>query len=108
MAKRPARLSPRRSSPVHRKRGRQSSLPPEIARWYSTARWRRRREQQLADEPRCVACLAEGVVTEATVADHIERATDEHSFWYGELQSLCGTHHQAKRQAESKGRVWRL
>lgn len=83
---------------------RQSSLPPEVARLYSTARWRQRRAQQLAAEPLCRACRKEQRVTAATVADHIERATDERSFWNSSLQSLCFTHHQAKRQAESNGR----
>ena len=46
-------------------------------------------------------------MTEATVADHIERATDEHSFWNGALASLCNSCHQSKRQAESRGAKWR-
>jgi 5-methylcytosine-specific restriction protein A len=86
---------------------RQSSLPPHIAKFYSTARWRRRRDAQIAAEPRCQACLQERRLSPATVADHIERATDEQSFWTGRLQSLCTTHHQAKRQAESKGQAWK-
>lgn len=85
---------------------RQSSLPPHIARLYGTARWRKRRAQQLNTEPLCAACKGEGILAEATVADHIDRATDEQSFWSGRLQSLCSTHHQAKRQAESQGNDW--
>lgn len=86
---------------------RQSSLPPHIAKLYSKQAWRRRRDHQLNTEPRCVVCLRLGVLVKATVADHIEPATDEHSFWHGALQSLCSMHHQAKRQAESNGKQWR-
>lgn len=87
--------------------GRQSSLPPELAKLYSTAAWRRRRASQLYLESRCVACMHEGRVVEATVADHIESATDEQSFWFGALQSLCKPHHDSKRQAESQGKAWK-
>lgn len=96
-----------RQSERQRKRKRQSSLPLEVAKLYSTAAWQRRRAQQLAAEPLCRACRREQRVIAATVADHIERATDARSFWDGPLQSLCATHHQAKRQAESRGKQWR-
>ena len=88
------------------KANRQSSLPPHVAKLYSTARWQRRRELQLRADPRCAACLREGRLIQATVADHIERATDETSFWQGALQSLCATHHASKRAAESRGTSW--
>ena len=107
MPQRPPRLTHPRPSARQRKSKRQSSLPPEVARLYSTAAWRRRRDQQLRAERLCRACRKEQRVTEATVADHIERATDEHSFWTGPLQSLCATHHASKRQAESNGKAWR-
>jgi hypothetical protein len=48
-----------------------------------------------------------GQLTPATVADHVERATDEKSFKEGALQSICGPHHAEKRAAESKGTEWR-
>jgi 5-methylcytosine-specific restriction protein A len=92
---------------MQRKNQRQSSLPPHVAKFYSTARWRRRRDHQLATEPRCVVCLKAGQLTVATVADHIERATDAQSFWQGPLQSLCAPHHQSKRQAEATGNEFR-
>lgn len=107
LQQRPPRLSPSRRSESQRKSKRQSSLPPEVARLYSTVAWRRRRKSQLDAEPLCRACRKERRITKATVADHIERATDEQSFWHGALQSLCATHHNAKRQAESKGNQWR-
>lgn len=105
MPTRPASLTPPRSS--ERERKRQSSLPPQVARLYSTAAWTRRSKAHRAAEPWCRMCKAMGVSTKATVADHIERATDAESFWIGPLQSLCWSHHQTKRQAESRGKVWK-
>jgi hypothetical protein len=56
----------------------------------------------------CRACLQRGVVTEATIADHIKewgwddpRGPDLYGpegFWFGELQSLCAEHHAHKRK----------
>jgi hypothetical protein len=44
-------------------------------------------------------CLAEGIATAATVADHVEpHRGDAHLFWNGELQSLCASHHNAAKQ----------
>jgi hypothetical protein len=49
-------------------------------------------------------CLAKGHITAATVADHITPHRDDpHSFWYGELQSLCALHHDSDKQAIEKG-----
>jgi 5-methylcytosine-specific restriction protein A len=78
--------------------------------WYGTQRWRRRAAAQLAREPRCQMCLAEGKVTTARVADHIEdHKGDWHAFWRGELQSLCFAHHNAKtRLTETERRTGRI
>lgn len=70
---------------------------------YGTARWQRRRAHQLAIEPLCRMCFAEGVVCVATVADHIEaHRGDVERFWSGALQSLCAPHHNAVKQAEER------
>jgi hypothetical protein len=39
--------------------------------WYSLQRWRKRARHQLRIEPLCAACLAQGRLTPATIADHI-------------------------------------
>lgn len=68
-------------------------------KWYGTQRWRKRRAAQLLAEPLCTMCLAEGIATAATVADHVEpHRGDAHLFWNGELQSLCASHHNAAKQ----------
>ncbi len=75
--------------------------------WYSLARWRRRRANQLAGEPLCRFHAARGEVVPATVADHIEpHRGDAHLFWYGKLQSLCKACHDSdKRREENGGRA---
>jgi hypothetical protein len=72
--------------------------------WYKLARWcgkHGRRTVQLAEEPLCRMCVAQGRITKATVADHVERHNgDADKFWFGDLQSLCDEHHSATKQAE--------
>jgi 5-methylcytosine-specific restriction protein A len=60
---------------------------------------------QLRCEPLCRMCVAEDQVTPATVADHvIPHRGDYALFWNGELQSLCGHHHNsAKQREEARG-----
>jgi hypothetical protein len=69
--------------------------------WYGLRRWRAKSKAQLAAEPLCRMCQAEGVVTAATVADHIEpHRGDPEKFWNGALQSLCEWHHNRAKQRE--------
>jgi 5-methylcytosine-specific restriction enzyme A len=73
--------------------------------WYNLGRWRKRSKAQLRAEPLCRMCAARGIVTVATVADHIEpHQGDWNSFLIGELQSLCvPCHDQGKRTIERRG-----
>lgn len=68
--------------------------------FYGSGRWKRIRLAQLRREPLCRLCLEEGVIKPARVADHIiprrEGGTEDES----NIQSLCWTHHQRKRQQE--------
>lgn len=80
--------------------------PPRPSRkWYSSARWQRRRKAQLDDEPLCRMCLEQGHVTPATVCDHITPHKDqEEAFWSGPFQSLCAAHHDStKAREENRG-----
>jgi hypothetical protein len=74
-------------------------------RWYSLARWRRIRAQQLAAEPLCRLCARVGKVERASVADHVEKHFgDPIKFWHGKLQSLCrNCHERHKKFFESRG-----
>ena len=67
--------------------------------WYQLEIWRRRRRLHLLHEPLCRMCLARGVTTPATVADHIEHhRSDWNEFRLGELQSLCKDCHDSKKR----------
>jgi 5-methylcytosine-specific restriction enzyme A len=70
-------------------------------RWYSKAQWQKRRAHQLRNYPLCAMCLAQGITTPATIADHVTpHRGDSQSFWYGTLQSLCKYHHDSTKQLE--------
>jgi hypothetical protein len=48
-------------------------------------------------------CEQQGRVTAATVADHVvQHEGNADLFWYGELQSLCATCHNARKQMIEK------
>lgn len=77
---------------------------------YKTAQWKRTRLAQLADEPLCRMCNAQGRITLATVCDHIDPKTkdDPATFYEGPFQSLCDDpryrcHSSRKQQQESRG-----
>jgi len=72
--------------------------------WYQFEVWRRRRRAHLKKEPLCCYCLEIGIVTPATIADHIlSHRGDWNKFLLGELQSLCEQHHNAKSRTEKLG-----
>lgn len=60
--------------------------------------WEKYRKGFLAEHPSCVQCKAEGIVTPATVVDHITpHRGDDVLFWDGKNhQPLCETHHNRK------------
>lgn len=74
-------------------------------RLYKTARWRRLREAYLDDNPLCVMCLKQEIVTEADVADHIKpHRGDEALFWsVDNLQALCKPCHDSHKAREERG-----
>ena len=59
------------------------------------------RRAQLRKEPLCAYCLRKGLVTAATVADHIvPHKGDARSQWTGPLQSLCHSCHVGEKAVE--------
>jgi 5-methylcytosine-specific restriction endonuclease McrA len=74
---------------------------------YSSAHWQRRRRLQLLQHPLCKFCLDRGIVTPASVADHVEpHHGNVNKFYLGELQSLCEPcHKNRKRHLELDGYV---
>lgn len=71
---------------------------------YNNSRWRKLRLRQLSKDPLCKDCLNQGLVTEATVCDHIDpHKGDMAMFWEGPFQSLCKYHHDVKTITEDGG-----
>src|SRR5262245_50671815 len=81
-------------------RGRQTKWD----KWYSTARWARIRRHQLLKHPLCKYCAERGIVTPATICDHVEpHYGDVNKFWLGPFQSLCKQcHDSTKRFIEAR------
>jgi 5-methylcytosine-specific restriction enzyme A len=75
--------------------------------WYQLERWRRIRRKQLAKEPLCRFCLAQGLPVPATIADHVvSHRGDWNAFLIGELQSLCKhCHDSTKRLDDSRSQI---
>ncbi len=70
-------------------------------RLYDSAQWKRLRALQLAREPWCAGCFAEGIWTIATEVDHIvPHRSDPVEFLTGLLQSMCKTCHDRKTAHE--------
>ena len=77
-------------------------------RLYKTARWLKLRQSVLDDEPLCRYCIEDEVVEEATVVDHIKpHRGDLDLFWdVTNLQSLCSTCHDGRKQREELGQTF--
>jgi 5-methylcytosine-specific restriction endonuclease McrA len=78
-------------------------------RLYTKNRWLSVRKQHLMKEPLCRFCLARGLVTLATVADHVVlHHGEQQAFWEGELQSLCASCHSGtkRKTEEQEKRGW--
>ena len=80
--------------------GRRRSTRPS-RKWYSKKEWRGKdgkRLRQLNAEPLCRLCPDHSKQL-ATIADHVIPHYDDHGlFWFGELQSLCKSCHDIKKQ----------
>jgi 5-methylcytosine-specific restriction protein A len=72
---------------------------------YNTRQWLSLRQIQLSRHPLCEGCKAEGIITPATVVDHIFPWSQigEQAFYMNKFQSLCVPHHSEKTQLEQKG-----
>lgn len=72
---------------------------------YNTRAWKVARQRQLQDEPLCRMCRDDGLITAASVCDHIEpHKGDRVKFFAGPFQSLCKRHHDGeKKQIEMRG-----
>jgi 5-methylcytosine-specific restriction enzyme A len=85
---------------------------------YTTRQWERVRQQKMARDPLCEACLQVGDIVPAEVVDHRTPITREgrekrsaaEAFPHLDgLASLCARHHNAKTRAEQLGeKNWML
>ena len=62
------------------------------------AKWRRARKRFLQSHPLCANCLSQGVLTPATVVDHIVPHRGDHRLFWDEQnwQPLCKACHDRK------------
>lgn len=71
---------------------------------YNGRKWRNLRASFLAKHPFCIDCEASGLVTEATVADHIVQVKHGGAGYDEDnLQGLCKKHHDSKSGRERHG-----
>lgn len=73
---------------------------------YNSARWKRGRLAHLAAHPLCVLCRQAGLVTAATVVDHVRPHRGDEILFFdpGNWQSVCKPCHDgAKQQLEKRG-----
>jgi len=74
---------------------------PVSTRLYNSARWKSIRKEHLESEPYCRECRREGHLVRGNHVDHIEpHGGDERKFYYGQLQTLCRSHHARKTNDE--------
>ncbi len=79
--------------------------PDEYRRLYKTAQWQRLRADQLALEPLCRMCSDVGLLTTATICDHITpHKGNVEKFWNGPFQSLCKHCHDSRKQRMEHGK----
>jgi 5-methylcytosine-specific restriction enzyme A len=75
----------------------------ETRKLYRTAAWLRLRRAQIAGQPLCTICEEGGIITPATVCDHIQpHRGDAARFWAGPFQSLCEVCHNRVKQRQER------
>ena len=72
---------------------------------YNTRAWLDGRAAYLALHPLCVECQKQGVLSAATIVDHIMPHRGDPALFYDQSnwQPLCKRHHDAKTAAEDGG-----
>ncbi|WP_279483421.1 HNH endonuclease [Aureimonas sp. SK2] len=93
----PARIDMRREYDAKRRR-----TKPWRA-LYKTPEWQAIRVSVLTDEPLCRRCSGRGLVTAATVVNHVERHHgDPVKFFGGPFEPLCKPCHDGEVQAQER------
>lgn len=79
--------------------------------FYKTNRWRKKSEAHRAENPYCAQCMKEGRVVLGAMCDHvIPMSKGGDNMDDRNLQTMCNTCHNKKRQEESRGIIlpWRV
>lgn len=114
MPTKPPTFRPGGKTPVDTKRERDRLYDRRRAKegaiwrpWYNTTHWRTIRAIVLTRDPACIRCLARGVVSVSTVADHIDSTRKgDRSYFFAptSCQGLCATCHNSEKQREERAR----
>ncbi len=74
---------------------------------YKRKAWKLLRSSQLASQPTCEYCEAQGYLTQASVVDHIIAHKGDDILFHDpeNLRSLCMKHHDATKQREERHEV---
>lgn len=85
-------------------RDQRSEQAKTYRRLYSTARWRRTRDNQLRDHPLCHRCQARGFIVAASVCNHSDPKTklNPATFYDGPFDSVCAPCHDQVVQSEER------
>lgn len=81
----------------------------DMSWFYNSWKWRKFSKRYKRENPLCIKCKQEGIITAATVTDHITRYADGgEGFDLNNLkpihfQSLCDFHHNQKSGKEAHG-----
>lgn len=86
---------------------RRDDRSPQAQRYrklYSTARWRRTRDNQLSAHPLCQRCKAKGFIVAATICNHTDPKTKEDpaTFFAGPFDSQCKACHDGPTQSDER------
>ncbi len=75
--------------------------------FYDTGRWRKLTVRHRQEEPLCRSCKSRGIIKAGNLVDHIVAINFGGDEWDEDnLQTLCHSCHQAKRQREKNGRAF--
>lgn len=73
--------------------------------FYNGSKWRKFSRIYRQNNPLCIECDAEGIVTPAAVVDHIKPITEGGArLSVLNVQSLCNHHHNSKSGKEGAGK----
>lgn len=100
----PAGSCPQADQRIHRNREHDAWRGSSAARGYGY-KWQKARASFLASHPLCTMCEKHGLVTPATVVDHIRPHRGNYDLFWDQdnWQALCKRHHDSDKQVIERG-----